>query len=38
MFWNSARAVAMSIYVVRAFVRMRKALTTNEVIAKRLAV
>jgi hypothetical protein len=34
---NSARAVAMSIYVIRAFVRMREALSANDVIAKRLA-
>lgn len=34
---RSPRAVAMSIYVVRAFVRMREALLTNAVILKRLA-
>jgi hypothetical protein len=27
----------MSIYVIRAFVRMRETLSTNEIIAKRLA-
>ena len=34
---RSERAVAMSVYVVRAFVRMREALQTNAVIFKRLA-
>jgi hypothetical protein len=34
---NSSRAVAMSIYVIRAFVQMREALSANEIIAKRLA-
>jgi ORF6N domain len=34
---NSSRAVAMSIYVIRAFVRMRDALTANEVVSRRLA-
>jgi ORF6N domain len=34
---RSERAVAMSVYVVRAFVRMREALLTNAVIFKRLA-
>ncbi len=34
---RSPRAVAMSIYIVRAFVRMREALLTNAVILKRLA-
>lgn len=34
---RSPRAVAMSIYVVRAFVRMREELLTNAVILKRLA-
>ncbi|MBI3886467.1 MAG: ORF6N domain-containing protein [Opitutae bacterium] len=34
---RSPRAVAMSIYVVRAFVQMREALLTNAVILKRLA-
>jgi phage regulator Rha-like protein len=35
---RSERAVAMSIYVVRAFVRMREELMTSAVIFKRLAV
>lgn len=34
---NSDRAVAMSIYVIRAFVKMREQLMTNAVILKRLA-
>ena len=34
---RSPRAVAMSVYVVRAFVRMREVLLTNAVILKRLA-
>jgi len=34
---RSGRAVAMSVYVVRAFVRMREELLTNAVILKRLA-
>jgi hypothetical protein len=34
---RSERAVAMSVYVVRAFVRMREELLTNAVIFKRLA-
>ena len=34
---RSARAVAMSVYVVRAFVQMKEALLTNAVILKRLA-
>lgn len=34
---RSPRAVAMSVYVVRSFVRMREALTTSAVIFKRLA-
>ena len=34
---RSARAVAMSVYVVRAFVQMRDALLTNATILKRLA-
>lgn len=33
---RSPRAVAMSVYVVRAFVRMRDELMTNAVILKRL--
>jgi len=34
---RSPRAVAMSVYVVRAFVRMREELLTNAIILKRLA-
>jgi hypothetical protein len=34
---RSARAVQMSVYVVRAFVRMREQLTANAAILKRLA-
>jgi hypothetical protein len=34
---RSERAVAMSVYVVRAFVRMREELLTNAVVLKRLA-
>jgi hypothetical protein len=34
---NSSRAAAMSIYVIRAFVRMREQLAANEAILKRLA-
>ncbi len=34
---RSARAVAMSVYVVRAFIRMREELMTSAVILRRLA-
>jgi hypothetical protein len=34
---NSPRAVAMSVYVIRAFVKMREDLAANAVILKRLA-
>jgi hypothetical protein len=34
---NSPQAVAMSVYIVRAFVQQREALTANEAILKRLA-
>ena len=34
---NSDEAVAMSVYVIRAFIEMREALTTNQKILKRLA-
>ena len=34
---NSSRAVAMSVYVVRAFVRLRNELLTNTTLEKRLA-
>ena len=33
---NSSRAVEMSVYVVRAFVRMREAISQNKEIAKKL--
>jgi len=34
---NSPRAVAMSVYVIRAFVRMRNELLANTTLEKRLA-
>jgi hypothetical protein len=34
---NSPRAVAMSVYVIRAFVKMREHLAANAAILKRLA-
>ena len=34
---RSPRAIAMSVYVVRAFVQMREALLTNTIVLKRLA-
>ena len=34
---NSSKAVAMSVYVVRAFIRMREQFVANTVILKRLA-
>jgi hypothetical protein len=34
---RSPRAVTMSVYIVRAFMRMREELLTNAVILKRLA-
>ncbi len=34
---NSSRAVAMSLYVIRAFVKMREDLVANAAILKRLA-
>lgn len=34
---NSPRAVRMSLYVIRAFVRMREELAANATILKRLA-
>jgi len=34
---NSPQAVAMSVYVVRAFIRMREQLASNMAILKRLA-
>ena len=34
---NSPRAVAMSLYIIRAFVKMREDLTANAAILKRLA-
>jgi len=33
---NSSRATQMSVYVVRAFVKLRQALTTNATMARRL--
>jgi hypothetical protein len=34
---NSPRAVAMSVYVIRAFIRLREVLEENQVMAKRMA-
>ena len=34
---SSPRAVEMSVYVIRAFVRIRRELTVNETVARRLA-
>ena len=34
---NSSKAEAMSIYVIRAFIRMREELSANQAISKRLA-
>ena len=34
---RSDQAIQMSIYIVRAFVRMREAMSANEVILRRLA-
>jgi hypothetical protein len=34
---NTSRAVAMSVYVIRAFIKMREDLTANAAILKRLA-
>jgi len=34
---RSAKAIQLSIYIVRAFVRMREAISANEVIQRRLA-
>lgn len=34
---NSERAIAMSVYVIRAFVELRDRLAANAVILKRLA-
>ncbi len=34
---NSSRAVAMSLYIIRAFVKMREDLAANDAILKRLA-
>ena len=34
---NSERAIAMSVYVIRAFVEIRERLAANAVILKRLA-
>jgi len=35
---NSARAVAMSVYIIRAFIRLREELAANSTLEKRLAV
>lgn len=35
---NSARAVAMGVYVIRAFIRLREELAANSALEKRLAV
>lgn len=37
MLLNSTRAIETSVYVVRAFVRMRELLTSDQVLAQRLA-
>jgi hypothetical protein len=37
MVLNSSQAVAMSVYVVRAFIRMREQLVANSAVLKRLA-
>ena len=34
---NSSKAEAMSIYVIRAFIRMREELSANQAVSKRLA-
>lgn len=34
---NSVKAVEMSVFVVRAFVRMREKLTTDQILLKKLA-
>jgi hypothetical protein len=34
---NSSKAVEMSVYVIRAFVRMRREMVVNETVARRLA-
>ena len=34
---NSPRAVAMTVYIIRAFVKMREALAANAAILRRLA-
>ena len=34
---NSPRAVAMSVYVIRAFIRLREVLAENQVMANRMA-
>ena len=36
MILNSARAIQMSVYVVRAFVKLRAALASNAALARRL--
>jgi hypothetical protein len=34
---NSPRAIAMTVYIIRAFVKMREALAANAAILRRLA-
>ncbi len=34
---NSSKAVAMSVYIIRAFIRLRETLAENQIMAKRLA-
>jgi hypothetical protein len=34
---NSPKAIAMSVYVIRAFIRLREVLADNQIMAKRLA-
>ena len=36
MLLNSPRAIQMSVYVIRAFVKMRQTLASNTAMAKRL--
>jgi hypothetical protein len=35
---NSPRALAMSVYIIRAFIRLREELAANSILEKRLAV
>jgi hypothetical protein len=34
---NSPKAIAMSVYIIRAFIRLREVLTDNQVMARRMA-